>query len=204
VNKSKETSQKSKVSGLKSQPRIPHQASRFTLRHGEPRSESNRQGKLFHFLLFAFAFLLGGCAPQSSEAQPPEIAYGRDLCDACGMIISEARFAAATLTTDGKTLKFDDAGEMFTYHAKHSEVQVRAWFVHDYNTQKWIVGKDAFYVVSKGVKSPMGTGVAAFADRPSAETFAGKMSAKVLSFDEIRAAKPMMRVQFSFGADSPG
>jgi copper chaperone NosL len=146
----------------------------------------------FYVLLFTFAVLLGACAQQSSEPQPPTIAYGRDMCDACGMIISEAKFAAATVLSDGKALKFDDAGEMFTYHAKHPELQVRVWFVHDYNTQNWINGQSAFYVVAKDIKSPMGTGVAAFADKSAAETFAAKFNVKIMSFDEIRMMKPGM------------
>lgn len=146
----------------------------------------------FYFLLFTFSFLLAACAPQSGEPQPPNIAYGRDVCDACNMIISEARFAAATVLVDGKTLKFDDAGEMFAYHAKNTHLQVRAWFVHDYNSQKWINGQSAFYVVAKDIKSPMGTGVAAFADQAAAETFGARYNVKPITFDEMRAAKPAM------------
>lgn len=146
----------------------------------------------FYILLFTFVFLLVACAQQSGEPQPPTLAIGRDVCDACGMIISEARFAAATILADGKTLKFDDAGEMFTYHAQNPQLQVRAWFVHDYHSQNWINGQNAFYVVAKDIKSPMGTGVAAFADKSAAETFAAKYNVKVMSFDEVRNAKPAM------------
>lgn len=145
-----------------------------------------------YVLLFTLYVLLTACAQSSGELQPPNIAYGRDMCDACGMIISEARFAAATVTTDGKTYKFDDAGEMLTYHAKHPELQVRAWFVHDYNSQNWIPGSSAFYVVSKEIKSPMGTGIAAFADKSAAATFAARFNTQALTFDEVRAAKPSM------------
>lgn len=148
---------------------------------------------LFGFLIFTFSFLVSACASPPSEPQPPNIAYGRDQCDACGMIISEAKFAAATVTAEGKTFKFDDVGEMFTYHAKHTELQVRVWFVHDYNSQNWIPGSSAFYVMSKDIKSPMGTGVAAFADKNVAETFAARFNTKVMSFDEVRAAKPAMQ-----------
>jgi copper chaperone NosL len=151
-----------------------------------------RKQKAKVYLAFALSLVLAACAPSSGEPKPPEIAYGRDICDACGMIISEARFAAATLTTDGKTLKFDDAGEMFNYHAKHPELSVRVWFVHDYNSQQWINGQAAFYVMAKEIKSPMGTGVAAFSDKASADAFANRYGVKALTFDEIRAAKPMM------------
>lgn len=146
----------------------------------------------FHALLFTLGLFLAACAQQSGEPRPPTLAIGRDVCDACGMIISEAKFAAATVTADGKTLKFDDAGEMFSYHAKNANLQVRGWFVHDYNSQQWIPGTTAFYVVAKDVKSPMGTGVVAFGDKNAAETFAAKYNAKILSFDEVRMIKPSM------------
>ncbi len=146
----------------------------------------------FFVLLLVFASLLGACSQSSGEPQPPNIAYGRDMCDACNMIISEARFAAATVLTDGKTYKFDDAGEMFAFHAKKSELQVRAWFVHDYHSQNWINAQSAFYVVAKDIKSPMGTGVAAFVDKSAAESFASRFNVKVMIFDEIRTAKPSM------------
>ncbi len=142
------------------------------------------------FALFAFfaviIFVVVGCA-SSTEIKPPEIAYGRDLCDACGMIIGDARFAAATLMTDGKTLKFDDVGEMLMYHAKHPELNVRAWFVHDYNTKAWVRGEESFYVMSRDkIKSPMGMGVAAFADRAAADAFAKEIAAQVMTFEQAQ------------------
>lgn len=152
-----------------------------------------RKRNLF-ILLFTVSGLLfiAACAPQDNEPKPPAIAYGRDTCDACGMIISEPRFAAAILTMDGKTLKFDDAGEMFSYSGRHPELKVRVWFVHDYNSQNWISGQTAFYLMASGVKSPMGTGIAAFADKASAEASANRLGVQVLTFDEVRSAKPLM------------
>jgi copper chaperone NosL len=133
-------------------------------------------------VLFAAACNSGG------EPKPPQIAYGRDMCDQCGMTIDDERFASALVMQDGKTLKFDDSGEMFAYQAQHPAEVVRAWFVHDYTTKAWIGGEKATYVISDQVRSPMGTGVAAFAERAAAETFARQMNGKVLSFDEARAA----------------
>ncbi|MBI5650721.1 MAG: nitrous oxide reductase accessory protein NosL [Chloroflexi bacterium] len=139
-------------------------------------------------LSLLIALFLSACAQPTGEPKPPDIVYNRDMCEACGMIISDARFAAATLTTDGRSLKFDDAGEMFGYHARNSQVQVRAWFVHDYDSQKWINGKDAFYVIARDIKSPMGTGVATFAERANAETLAKRFNVNVLTFDQAFTA----------------
>ena len=139
-------------------------------------------------LILLLAIGLASCAPQDAEPQPPDIAYGQELCDECGMIIDEPRFAAASLTTDGVMSQFDDIGDMLAFHAGRPNVQVRAWFVHDYDTQEWMRGETAFYVRSPQIVSPMGHGIAALKDRNAAEAFAGEMGASVLTFDELLAA----------------
>jgi copper chaperone NosL len=135
------------------------------------------------------AFVLAACAPPGDEPQPPEIAYGLDICEACGMIIDEPRFAGAMLLDGGETLKFDDIGEMFTYHVDHPELEVRAWFVHDYDSERWVHGENAFYVMADMLKSPMGHGVAAFGAKTAADEFAIEHDARVLTFDEMRAER---------------
>ena len=136
-------------------------------------------------LLSAFCFLLSACGSPSSEPQPPEIIYGQDVCDGCGMIISEAKFAAATILTNGETRKFDDMGDMLVYHMDHPEAQVKVWFVHNYKSEAWIRGETAYYV--KGdIKTPMGGAIAAFEDKATAEAFAAEVNGKVYTLDEIR------------------
>jgi len=145
-----------------------------------------KQPSAYGLLLTAFCLLLTACSPKSTEPQPPNIAYGQDTCDACGMIISDAKFAAATLLTSGEALKFDDIGEMVTYHMDHPEQQVKAWFVHDYKSEAWIRGEAAFFVKSDQLQTPMGGGVAAFEQKGDAEAFAAEKSGKVLTLDELR------------------
>jgi copper chaperone NosL len=145
-----------------------------------------KQPSVCGLLLTAFCLLLAACSPKSNEPQPPNIAYGQDTCDACGMIISDAKFAAATLLTGGEALKFDDIGEMVTYHMDHPVQQVKAWFVHDYQSEAWIRGETAFFVLSDQLQTPMGGGVAAFEKKDDAEAFAAEKSGKVLTLDELR------------------
>ncbi|MCW5849308.1 MAG: nitrous oxide reductase accessory protein NosL [Anaerolineae bacterium] len=133
------------------------------------------------------ALALAGCSPrQAGEPQPPEIVYGRDVCDRCGMIMDEPRFAAAVVLADGQTLKYDDLGEMLLQHGTAARETVRAWFVHDYHSEQWVRGEKALYVISPKLRTPMGFGVAAFAERPDAEAFAATMSGTVLSLEEAR------------------
>ena len=138
-------------------------------------------------LIAVFAFvLLTACAAQDSGPQPPEIVYGQDVCDECGMLISDSKFAAGTLDLKGNAHKFDDIGGMLMYHMDHPESQVKAYFVHDYNTQTWLRGETAFYVRSAQVNSPMYDGIAAFVDRASADAFATRVQGMVYEFDELR------------------
>lgn len=133
--------------------------------------------------------VLAACAPSNAEPTPPAIVYGQDVCDTCGMIISEPKFASALVLEDGSSLKFDDLGDMFVHHMDHPNLKVKAWFVHDYGTEEWIRGETAFYVASASIKAPMNGGLAAFAQRPEADAFAQQLGgeAKVLTFDEARA-----------------
>lgn len=135
--------------------------------------------------------LVPGCAPSSSGPTPPEITYGFDVCESCGMLISEVRFACALVLEDGRALKFDDLGEMVLYHMDRPNLKVAAWFVHDYSSEAWTRGETAFYAAGDSIAAPMAGGLAAFSSRPAAETFAqGECPAggcQVLGFDEMRA-----------------
>lgn len=132
--------------------------------------------------------LLAGCGEaRPAGPQPPEIAYGRDVCEQCGMVISEARFACATVLEDGTAHKFDDLGDMVLYHFDRPDQKVVAYFAHDYNSEAWIRAENAFYVQSDAIKSPMGHGLAAFEAATAAEAFATEVGGRVLNFDGMRA-----------------
>lgn len=141
----------------------------------------------------AAASAVAACAPASGngEPQPPEIVYGQDLCAECGMIISEPRFASATLLANGEYRKFDDIGDLVQYHSDHPDQTVRAYFAHDYRTEEWIRAETAFYVQSPQIDSPMGHGVAAFAKKDDAQAFAQELGTSVLNFDEMRVGAHM-------------
>jgi copper chaperone NosL len=133
-------------------------------------------------LLFAAA-----CAAAPAEPEPPAIAYGHDLCELCGMLIDDPRFAAALLFEDGQAAKFDDIADMFVYARQQPDRAVRAWFVHDYESETWLRAEGAAFVVSPTLHTPMGSGVAAFAQASDAQAFAGRLQGEVLTFDEVRS-----------------
>ena len=122
----------------------------------------------------------------NSEPTPPTTHYGEDICEFCGMIISEERHAAAYVADDGHGHVFDDIGDMVQLHLQE-QGDVVAFFVHDYQDGAWIRAETAHYVRSDEVTTPMFSGLAAFVSSEQAEALADELQGQVLSFDEVLA-----------------
>lgn len=122
---------------------------------------------------------------------PPEIRYGRDSCAECGMIVSEARFAAAATTADGETLVFDDIGCLLRYRQKQAPQWAAVW-VHDYQGEEWLRAEDAWYLVSTAVRSPMGWGIASFAQEDAARARQAELGGEVIRWETL-LARPLER-----------
>jgi copper chaperone NosL len=135
---------------------------------------------------------LVACAPGQAEIAPPEIVYGQTMCADCTMIISDIRFASgyAREIAPGRydSKAFDDIGDLLTHAAAHPDDAIVAWYVHDYRDESWLDATQAVYVVSKQIPSPMGHGIAAFADAGAAAQAAAEMNGQLLSWDELRSA----------------
>jgi len=148
----------------------------------------------------AVVVLLGACG---SADKPPDMAYGRDVCAECHMIISEARFAAAYRMPDGTERKFDDIGDMVAFGVRQDQLgDAKAW-VHDFETEEWLDAKSATYVVGDVGSSdtPMGRNVFAFSDRSAAESAASGRDAKVVTWDDLVASPPSPGTTATTGSD---
>lgn len=138
-------------------------------------------------LIFLLALVACGSAADAGP-QPPDIAYGQDVCATCGMVIDQPKFAAATVLTSSESHKFGDIGDMLVYHMDHPDQTVAAWFVHDYHSEEWIDAQTAHYVISAELITPMSYGVAAFSQQSDAAQLAQELGVSVLSFDEAELA----------------
>lgn len=131
---------------------------------------------------------LAGCGSQTSAQEPPAINYGRDVCDRCGMIISDELFAGALVAADGKTKVFDDVGELLQTVREEGLRGRRAW-AHDRTTAAWIDAVNASYVQGDAGTTPMGTGVVAFAKGEDAGAFAAEHGGEILSWNDATGAR---------------
>lgn len=140
-------------------------------------------------ILVLAGLLLGTAACRSNdpgEIRPPEIHYGEDICEFCGMIISEERYAAGYLTEDGQEHIFDDIAGMVQAHLQARDGSpVIAFFVHDYENTVWIRAETVHYVLSQELPTPMLSGLAAFSSVEAAEALAVETEGQVLTFEEL-------------------
>ena len=61
------------------------------------------------------------------------------------------------------------------------------WWAHDADSLEWIDAKAAFYLFSDSLRTPMGTGVAAFRTREAATRASQTWPGEILDFAEARA-----------------
>ncbi|GEM_PF-597560 len=139
------------------------------------------------FILIA-SFYIGYIVITRSRVVP-EIRYGVDRCDNCGMVISEKRFSAlAYYKTENRWVKFDDLGGLFLYIVKHGGLEnFQDIYVFDYNTGERINGESAYYMKAdpERVWTPMSSGIVAFKDETAAKKFAEKIDGTLYDFHEL-------------------
>lgn len=120
---------------------------------------------------------------------PQAIAYGTDPCEFCAMTISDDRYAAAVVTSKGRTYKFDSVECMVQAMMEGEElagVQIDAQYATSYPTRGELVGADGvFYLVSHNLPSPMGAGITAFANRDDAARMQKEKGGDVLDWPQV-------------------
>jgi copper chaperone NosL len=132
--------------------------------------------------------VLPACGEQTAVA-PPTILYGQDVCDVCGMIISDDRFAAGlVLKADDAyaTRAFDDVGCMLAYETDHVDEDIVALYIHDHQSRQWHDAEAATYLHSAEIHSPMAFGLAACAVEADTRALAVDHPGDIIDFAAVR------------------
>lgn len=139
------------------------------------------------FAGLALLAVFSGCFG-ARDSTPPKVRFGQEACAECHMIIDDDRFCGALLGEDGVYLKFDDIGCMKRFEDDHRWASRPGW-VRDFVSRGWLKKEEVYYVQTKNVLTPMGSGIAAFKERRAAEDFAAKESGPVLSWANLKGGK---------------
>ncbi|MEQ1505997.1 MAG: hypothetical protein ABMB14_27445 [Myxococcota bacterium] len=119
--------------------------------------------------------LVAGCTVDTTT--PREIPWDRAACDECAMLISDPRFAAELVTTDGETRMFDDPACLFRYITAHHPSIGNLWF-RDSTADGWLSWSGVAFVPARG--GPMDGGVAAVPVGTDGAIGFGEASARVV------------------------
>lgn len=127
-----------------------------------------------YFIVFSLV-LLFSCKPG-----PEPIQYGFDGCHYCSMTIVDKQHASEFVTKKGKVYKFDASECMINFIRDIDRATVALYLVNDYNNPGVLVdAKQATYLISENIPSPMGAYLTAFNSREEAE-FARKSNKGIL------------------------
>lgn len=134
-------------------------------------------------VLVLSVFLLSSCS-----SGPVPIKVGTDNCDYCKMGVADARFGAEVLNKKGKAWKFDDVHciQAFLKEGQLKAEEVEAiYFVRFDGAHELLNSEKALLLQSEALHSPMGSNVAAFADKESLESAVQQFEGKEVKWAEL-------------------
>jgi hypothetical protein len=127
------------------------------------------------------AALLLPLAACGKASGPEEVAWGRDACEHCRMIISEKGFAAELRSGERNRIhKFDDIGCAVHWakaNAQPLDTVAEFWVMSHADGKRWLEARQAWYRVD--VRSPMNYNFAAEPQRGEAAVSYADMIARL-------------------------
>ena len=106
----------------------------------------------------------------SCKVEPEAIHYGQDQCNFCKMNIVDKAHAAQNVSVKGKQFKYDAIECLIRDLNKKEASQIAINRVADYgNPGEMIDAVNAHFIISPGIKSPMGANLSALSNKDKAK-----------------------------------
>ena len=122
------------------------------------------------------------------EVKPKPINYGLDACQSCKMTIVDETHAAELVTTKGKAYTYDAIECMLRDLPSKTSVSMKYILVADYESPANLIdAKEATFLVSGLIKSPMGANLTAFENEKSAKKYLNNNTGELYNWNEIQA-----------------
>lgn len=94
----------------------------------------------------------------TEQMGPRPIAWGKEPCAHCRMLIGEPRHAAQVVLRDGSAKSFDDPGCLFSYLRETRDDVAQRYFRHG-RQDRWLTAPAVAF--ERGASTPMGFGLLA-------------------------------------------
>lgn len=137
-----------------------------------------------HYIIFLFFLSLSSC-----DVKPKEINYGQDHCTFCDMTVVDQTHAAEYVTKKGRSYPFDAIECLIMkIHEEKNQDKLAYILVTDYNNPGVLIdARNATYLISEEIQSPMGANLSAFASKEIAEKTAKQLGGKLYNWNQIKA-----------------
>lgn len=134
--------------------------------------------KLTFFLVFIVFF--------SCNVGPEPINYGTDGCHYCRMTIVDKIHGAEIVTKKGKVFKFDAIECMINYSKEIEKEEISLYLSNHYNTPEELIDvKNATFLISESIPSPMGAFLTAFESKTNAEKIKSKKGGELYTWKSL-------------------
>lgn len=136
-------------------------------------------------LLLPALLVLAGC-----DTAPQPIDYGKDECAECKMTLVDRHYGTQWISGKGKVFKFDDVNCMIEFAAREpsqSDGGARLFIVDFQRPNQFLPVGDAVFLKHKGLRSPMGSHIAAFASEQDLQGVLRQLGGEgtILRWDEV-------------------
>jgi copper chaperone NosL len=116
------------------------------------------------------------------KPRPINIVWTEDSCDVCRMAVSDRKFAAELVKSDGTYKAYDDIGCLVDMARKSAPIPRSAMYVLDFDAGGWLDAEAAHYLYSPDLPTPMSYGIGAFASAQAALEASKQWNGKVLDW----------------------
>ncbi|HET9513176.1 MAG TPA: nitrous oxide reductase accessory protein NosL [Gemmatimonadales bacterium] len=119
---------------------------------------------------------------------PTPIAYGSVECDHCHMTVTDPRFSAELVTRKGRVFVFDDPGCLADFLAGGSvpsEDIHSLWFSDFLEPDSLLEARDAVFLRSDSVRTPMNSGLIALRPGPRADSLRAAWGGALETWEDL-------------------
>lgn len=135
----------------------------------------------------AFLPLLLLVATACSPPRPRPISLGSEECDHCHMTVADLRHSAELVTRKGRVFVFDDPGCLADFLAGGSvpagEIH-SLWFSNFLEPDSLLEARDAVFLRSDSVRTPMNSGLIALRPGPRADSLRAAWGGALESWED--------------------
>lgn len=127
------------------------------------------------------------CTFIACKPEPKAINYGTDICHHCKMTIVDKKFAAQAVTDKGKIYNFDAIECLVPFQAEKTDTEWAFIQVNNYlDPDQRLNAKEAYFVKSPDIPSPMGGYLSAYPGKEAAQNSANHPDAKVMDWSLLK------------------